>query len=205
MIATDDAVRSRSRRRLVLVATAFAAPMLIAYALYYGGWRPQAVHPTGELVTPPRPVADVELVTLDKRPVRFSSFQHRWVLLYLDSSECIAICERALYNMRQVIAAQGSEAGRVQAVMVATDAHALDMLRYQLKDYPEVTALVGPISNVARLAREFELPTGGALSGLRRVYLVDPLGNFMMSYPADANPGDMRKDLTRLLRVSQIG
>jgi hypothetical protein len=34
---------------------------------------------------------------------------------------------------------------------------------------------------------------------------VDPLGNFMMSYPADADPNGIRKDLARLLRASRIG
>jgi hypothetical protein len=49
------------------------------------------------------------------------------------------------------------------------------------------------------------LPAGSPLDNLNRVYLVDPLGNFMMSYPADADPTGMRKDLARLLRISQIG
>ena len=39
----------------------------------------------------------------------------------------------------------------------------------------------------------------------RRLYLVDPLGNLMMSYPADAEPGGIIKDLKRLLRYSRIG
>lgn len=196
---------SRTRLWLVLIAAAFAAPMVLAYLLYYGGWRPQAVHPHGELVTPPQPVADVELAALDGGAVRFSSFQRRWLLLYFGTSECTSVCERALYKIQQVIAAQGRDAGRVRGALVVTDSRALDLLRYQLKDYPDVTALVGSAANIARLAREFESPTDGALAGLHRIYIVDPLGNFMMSYPADADPSGMRKDLARLLRVSQVG
>jgi hypothetical protein len=41
--------------------------------------------------------------------------------------------------------------------------------------------------------------------GEGRVYIVDPLGNLMMSYPSDAGPGDLYDDLRRLLRVSRIG
>jgi hypothetical protein len=38
-----------------------------------------------------------------------------------------------------------------------------------------------------------------------RVYLIDPLGNLMMSYAADAKPKGMLEDMKRLLRLSQIG
>ena len=36
-------------------------------------------------------------------------------------------------------------------------------------------------------------------------YISDPLGNLMMSYPADINPKGILKDLKKLLRASRIG
>jgi hypothetical protein len=38
-----------------------------------------------------------------------------------------------------------------------------------------------------------------------RIYLVDPLGNLMMRFPRDPDPKLMMKDLSRLLKASQIG
>jgi hypothetical protein len=38
-----------------------------------------------------------------------------------------------------------------------------------------------------------------------RIYLIDPLGNLMMSYAADAPPKGMLEDMKRLLRLSSIG
>jgi cytochrome oxidase Cu insertion factor (SCO1/SenC/PrrC family) len=38
-----------------------------------------------------------------------------------------------------------------------------------------------------------------------RIYIIDPAGNLVMSYPADADPSYMKKDIKRLLKVSQIG
>jgi hypothetical protein len=38
-----------------------------------------------------------------------------------------------------------------------------------------------------------------------RIYLVDPLGNVMMFYPAGAPAKGMLEDMKRLLRLSQIG
>jgi hypothetical protein len=37
------------------------------------------------------------------------------------------------------------------------------------------------------------------------VYLVDPLGNLMMSYALDARPKGMLEDLKKLLRLSHVG
>ena len=34
------------------------------------------------------------------------------------------------------------------------------------------------------------------------IYLVDPFGNLMMRFPRDADPQQMKKDVTRLVKVS---
>ena len=196
---------SGSRRKLLLIAALFALPMLVAYALYYSGWRPEAVHPHGELVQPARPVADAALVLLDGKPMRFSELRGRWTLVTFSAAECLSPCERNLVKMRQVIAAQGKEAERIQSMLVVKDAKMRDWLNYAIKDYPGMRAVIGPPEAFDALAREFTLPAGSPLDNLNRIYLVDPLGNFMMSYPADADPTGMRKDLARLLRISQIG
>ncbi|MBI3778363.1 MAG: SCO family protein [Gammaproteobacteria bacterium] len=196
---------SRSRRRVLLIAALFALPVIVSYALYLGGWRPASTGNHGELVQPARPLADAAVVLLDGKPMRFSELRGKWTLVTFSSAECLKPCERNLTNMRQVIAAQGKDAERVQSVLVVTDGKALDWLRYAVKDYPGMRVITGPADSVAALAREFTLPAGNPLDNLNRVYLVDPLGNLMMSYPADADPSGMRKDLARLLRVSQIG
>ena len=38
-----------------------------------------------------------------------------------------------------------------------------------------------------------------------RVYLVDPLGNLLMTYPPGTDPRSLSKDLEKLLRLSRIG
>ena len=41
--------------------------------------------------------------------------------------------------------------------------------------------------------------------GYEHVYLIDPLGNLMLRFPADPSPSKMIKDLERLLRYSGFG
>ncbi len=193
------------RRRILLLALLFALPVIAAYVLFLSGWRPSSTGNHGELVQPARPIDDAALTLLGGQSIRFSSLHGKWTFMAFSAAECLKPCESNLYKMRQVIAAQGKDADRVQSVFVVTDAKALDWLRYAIKDYPGMRVIVGPPAAVTALARQFTLPAGSPLDNLNRIYLVDPLGNFMMSYPADADPSGMRKDLTRLLRVSRIG
>jgi len=193
------------RRRLLLLAALFMLPVLVAYGLYYGGWRPSSTANHGELLQPARPVKDAALTLLSGESIRFSHWHGKWTLLLFSTAECLKPCERNLNNIRQIIAAQGKEAHRVRGVLVVTDGKALDWLRYAIKDYPDMQVVIGSQAAVNSLARQFVLPAGSPLENLNRVYLVDPSGNFMMSYPADADPTGMNKDIKRLLRVSQIG
>ena len=193
------------RRRLLLLAALLLLPVLVAYGLYYSGWRPSSTANHGELLQPARPVQDVTLTLLGGEAIRFSHWHGKWTLLTFSTAECLKPCERNLNNIRQIIAAQGKEAHRVRGALVVTDGKALDWLRYAIKDYPGMQVIIGPPAAVNLLARQFVLPAGSPLENLNRVYLVDPSGNFMMSYPADADPTGMNKDIKRLLRVSQIG
>lgn len=201
-------VESPHRGRWVLVGLValFLSGIVGSYVLIQTGWLPRGTKNYGELLQPARPIADVALSDLEGRPVRFSELKGKWTFVYFGAAECLKPCLDALYKMRQVTAAQGQEAHRVQRVFVVTDPKAaVDPLRHTLVDYPGTIALRGPSEAIRDLAAQFELPVGTPLAGLHRIYLVDPLGNFMMSYPADADPSGMNKDLKFLLRASQVG
>ncbi len=190
---------------IILLVALFALPLILAYGLYWYGWRPGGTINHGELVQPARPIADALLRTLEGRDIRFHDLRRKWVLVYFGSSQCGEACERNLYKMRQVRLAQGKDADRILRVFLVTDTHTLDRLRPKLAQYPGMQVITGPAENVKTLAQQFALPAGSPLDGLERIYVVDPLGNLMMSYPAGADASGVRKDLVRLLKVSQIG
>lgn len=202
---SESVNQSGARRKILLLAALFALPVVVSYALYFSGWRPASFGNHGELVQPARPIADVTLTLLDGKAIRFGELRGKWTLIAFSAAECGSPCERNLVKIRQVIAAQGKEAERVQSLLVMKDTRTRDWLNYAMKDYPGMRVVVGPSEAVEALARQFALPVGSPLDNLNRIYLVDPLGNFMMSYPADADGNGIRKDLARLLRISRIG
>ena len=195
----------RSRLTLILIALVMALPAVLSFLLYVSGWRPSSSGNYGELVEPARTITNLEFETLDDGKLRFNDLRKKWAFVYFVTDGCETTCEHNLYKMRQVRLTQGENARRVQRVLVVADRGALDKLRIQLRDYPGMTVITGPPGNVRALSEELALPVGTPLDGLGRIYLLDPLGRLMMSYPANADPSGMRKDLKRLLKVSRIG
>jgi hypothetical protein len=86
---------------------------------------------------------------------------------------------------------------RVQRVLIAGDACCdAQFLHEQHPDLITIRATAAAAPLLALLPSEAQKP---------RVYLIDPLGNLMMFYPADVKAKGMLEDLKRLLRLSSIG
>lgn len=172
----------RGRLQLLLLAAVCAFPLLGSWIAYQFGWGLGGSGNYGELLSP-RAAASPAL----------SSVRGKWVLVAFDSGACDAYCERKLYIIRQIRKAQGKEQDRLERVWFVTDA---------VKPRGELQPLVDG-------ARVMPEPAGAAseFPGVRsdHLYLVDPLGNVMMRFPRDPDPGKMIKDLQRLLKYAQFG
>jgi hypothetical protein len=55
------------------------------------------------------------------------------------------------------------------------------------------------------LLDKFRLTSSDNPLEARRIYIIDSLGNLMMSFEPDANPRDIMQDLKKLFRASRIG
>ncbi|MDE2293995.1 MAG: hypothetical protein KGL36_00905 [Gammaproteobacteria bacterium] len=202
----DSADRDRRRRRrtVVGIAAIFFVPLAAALYLYYGlpGFRPVGTVNHGVLVDPPHPVPALSLPRFPTGRTQPDFLERRWTLLVVGTGVCGEHCRAALYDTRQVRIALDQDMNRVQRVFLATgpccDAHFLQ------SEHPDlitvrVTAAAAPLLAV--------LPRYGGVSplGAGRIYLIDPHGNLMMSYPPNAAPKGMLDDLQRLLKLSTIG
>ena len=154
----------------------------------------------GELIQPPRPLADISLAD----PVDSDGedrLNGKWSLAYLTDDVCGEECEQNLYKMRQLRLAIGKNSHRVQRVLVVSGP-SLDVLSAaQLHKYRG--QLIADI-------QDFEPGTSFAPSSTEavpegRLYIIDPLGNLMMSYPPEIEPAGIIKDLARLIKYSRIG
>ena len=191
---------------LILLALVFAGPPVAAWIVYANldHWRPGTTN-HGELIAPPRPLEGFTLQRVDGTALDAAYLRGKWTLVYIGPADCAEACRRAIYYMRQVRLALGQDADRVQRLFVPADPAQAAALRDFLEDYPGMTVASGTEAELQEFLGRFIAAIGPRRAAPGRVYIVDPLGNLMMTYPPDAAPKGMLKDLQRLLRVSQVG
>jgi hypothetical protein len=192
----------RQRRVLIGLALLFFAPLGLAFYLYYGHrtWHPGGRVNAGELVEPARPLPGLALPLWTAAGNTDPNFlRGKWTFLHVATGPCAEACQTRLYDTRQIRIALDRDMKRVQRVFIA-DAGCCDA-RFLREQHPDLIAIRQSPEAAGLLAL---LPARGGTAG-PPVYLVDPLGNLMMSYAGDVKPKGMLEDMKRLLRLSSIG
>jgi hypothetical protein len=198
--ATANPARTRSGRlKMLLVLAVCAAPVIASYLTYFV-IRPQGRSNYGELILPTRGLPELALKNLDGAPVPASSLRGQWLLVTVGTSACDGDCDKRLFMQRQLREMLGRERDRVEKVWFITDDKALaPALRAAVQATPATTALrVDPQA----LARWLAPAAGQALEN--HLYVVDPMGEWMMRFPINPEPPKVKRDLERLLRASSF-
>jgi len=202
--ATRPQAAGRSNRTLWILVIVFAVPYLAALVLYLGdfGFLKQKTSNYGVLVSPVRPAGEWSLRRLDGTAMGRDDLLGKWTFITVIRGDCHEACQESFYKMRQVRLALAEDRTRVQRLAILTDGDPRPEFEAALPEYPGMEVVTGPAVTVEDVL-DWLAPDG--VDPAYRVYLVDPLGNLMMMYPADAEPEGMLKDMQRLMMVSQIG
>lgn len=203
MMDTDH--RKSSRRTLLGLFVLFAAPLAAAFWLYYAtDWRPARTTNHGTLIEPMRALPALPFTDPGTQPAVGRLFNGKWSLVVIANGRCDATCRTSLVYARQVHIGMGRLSTRMQRVLLVPadccDRDYLDREHAGLR----VADLGG--SDVALGAGRAELLAafGGAGPG-QQIFIVDPLGNLMMSYDTRLAPRGLHDDLQKLLDLSHIG
>ncbi|TFZ03691.1 hypothetical protein [Ramlibacter humi] len=188
---------SRGRFKMLMVALICAAPVAASYFTYYVV-RPEGRRNFGELIEPQRAMPAIEATTLDGAKVPLASVKDQWLLVSVAGGACDAQCEQHLYLQRQLREALGRDKDRVDWVWLIDDAVPVrDALRPALA---HATVLRLPKE---QLAQWLQPAAGAALED--HLYVVDPMGHWMMRFPVKLDregAAKAKRDLERLMRAS---
>lgn len=203
-------VRARNLRTLALLAALFLLPIVIAFITYYGtGWRPPGHVNHGHLFTPARPLPAIALARVPGGEVAAGgnarpALRGVWSLVYAGDGGCDADCRGALYVMRQTWLALGHDTSRLERVFLVTrDCCARSFLA---REDPGLTVFDASGPSAEALLRELDASASApAQAQVHTLYVVDPLGNLVMSYDARTDLRGLLEDLQKLLRLSHVG
>jgi cytochrome oxidase Cu insertion factor (SCO1/SenC/PrrC family) len=200
----------RQRRALIGLALMFFGPLGVSFYMYYGhvSWHPGGRVNAGNLIVPPRPLPSLALPLQGAGETDSSFLTHKWTLLYVQQGACAERCRTGLYETRQVRLALDRDMDRVQRVFIA-DADCCD-LQFLREQHPDLIAVrmspaAAPLLALLPHRGPDDANAGVNDANAEHIYLIDPLGNLMMSYAPDAKPKGMLEDMKRLLRLSHIG
>ena len=198
-LADESARRTSSGRwKMLLLLAVCTAPVIASYLTYFV-IRPQGRSNYSELITPLRPIpADLPLTDLAGRPVAAETLKGQWLLMVVAGGACDSACERHLWLQRQLRETLGREKGRLDKVWLISDAAEPRPATLQaISTNTEATVLRVPAN---ALAAWLQPAKGHAIE--EHLYVVDPLGNWMMRVPPDADPAKLKRDIEKLLRAS---
>ena len=185
------------RLKMLMVLLVCAAPVIASYFTYYVV-RPEGRRNFGELITPPVDMPDLQARDARGEVVPLTSLKGQWLLVAVGGGACDAACQENLYFQRQLRESLGKDKDRLDRVWFITD------------DAPVKQGLLPALnqSQVLRLnaqALQGWLKPAADHALADHLYLVDPMGNWMMRFPAHMNVSSASKakrDLERLMRAS---
>ena len=191
--------RSRSgRRQMLAVLLVCAAPVIASYFTYYV-LRPEGRRNFGELIDPQRAMpAQAQVASLDGTPQPLAQLRGQWLLVSVAPGACDDGCRSNLYLQRQLRETLGREKDRMDWVWLVTDDAAPP---------PDIAPALAQATvlriDPATLAAWLAPAPGHSLP--EHLYVVDPMGNWMMRFPPKldrSGAGKAKRDLERLLRAS---
>lgn len=182
-LALPPPSQRQGRLMLALIVGLLALPFVIGAALYFGGWQPPRISHHGHLISPPRQLSGQMLRSA-------ANNDQNWIFLLRVSGPCTDACLARLDEMRRIHVALYKNMSRVSRA-VLTDQPADPALLALQRAQPDLLLLADHSGELNDMADP--------------LLLVDPQGQLVITYPADASPQGMRADLERLLKYAWTG
>lgn len=202
-----QAVVKRRQGRLILVVMAllFSAPFLSSWIiLNYTDILDRMSVRHGDLYQPLRQIPDVTVYDPRLAGAPEQPLHGKWILLYIAPGPCDEACHESLYRMRQIRLAAGRYSHNLERVWM-TDAGNQTNLAEVLAEYDGTLVLDMGEHAAAIQPQDFRYDDAANVLEDDSLYLLDPLGNLVLRYRADAEPLKIIKDLNKLLKASRIG
>ena len=197
-VVQADAVRTRlGRWKMLAMLLVCASPVIASYFTYYV-LRPDGRSVYGELIEPQKDMPQMSAKNNEGLDVALSELRGQWLLVNVASGGCADRCQQNLYFQRQLREILGRDKDRVDRVWLVTDEEPIAEKLMPALSMSHVLRMKS-----ADVERWISPAKGQQLQD--HLYVVDPMGNFMMRFPANMDvegASKAKRDLSRLLKAS---
>lgn len=188
----DPALRRRNRLLLLGLAALFFGTLIVAGALRFAGWRPAQLKVNGELLAEPGDLRRVQPQLVEGGTYDWNPVARTWRVALAPPAGCTDDCARLLRDIDKVWQLMGKDADRVDVLWVCPDAACT-----LPAGVPRPASLRRVSTNAALRAG---LPRNDVASGVP-LYVIDPNGFVILHYAPGSDPGGLRTDLAKLLKL----
>ena len=189
----DPQLARKNRRMLLGLLLLFFGGMLVAGLLRFSGWRPDGMKNRGELLEPYGDLRAYTPTLANGRPYRWQDQPRTWRMVAMPR-ECdgarAAACRALLDDLDKVWRLMGRHADRVHLLWAGEVPAGVSLPR-------EVHVVRDEAALRAGLPRWDVDPALG-----EPLWLIDPNGFVFMRYAPGFDPGDVRTDLARMLKIN---
>ncbi len=181
------ALRKRGRRVLLLIFAMFFGSMALAGILRFSGWMPQVNRNHGQLFDPPVDLRQERLQLADGSAYAWNPAVRHWRIVLAPAAGCAQECVNLSQQLDKVWQLFGHNADNVEILWLGTPPA-------QVAATPAMRVLPAQPGFRARLPGVDD-PAGTP------VYVIDPNGFVVLRYAPGFDPGGLRTDLSRLLKL----
>ena len=190
-----------NRKYLVVAMVLLLVLVIIALVYAYVNSNSNSFH--GSLISPPKPVADFTLTNQTLSNTKLSDFRGKYVLLFFGFTNCTEECPLTMGFLKQMHDRLGSQADRTQVMMITTDPtkDTPQALGSFLSHFdPSFIGLTSSLNVLQNIWAEYGVTVmDEGETHTSYVYLIDPQGNLIATYPLLENADGITADLKHLL------
>ncbi|MDQ2972371.1 MAG: hypothetical protein M3R20_05245 [Pseudomonadota bacterium] len=179
--------RNRQRLQLLLVASIFALPILVAMALTLAGWMP-GTKSYGVPILPQRSVAKIPLTFANGAPFAWRDRGFHWTLIALPGAVCREHCLRALDMIHRVRITLNQSADKLRLVYLGTPSNDA-----------QARSIMQPWRVAQTVAHDLDDLRPARRDALAAV-LVMPDGVALTLYPDGFDANGLKKDLHKVIK-----
>jgi hypothetical protein len=192
----------KNKRTIIIIFALSIIPFCIAWYLSSNGsWMGGGTN-NGQLIIPVVVTESREFVGFDKFSVNnMKELAGHWVIInVIPKADCNADCIEAMHKTRQLRLMMNKDLTRIRRLVLIMPEINAELAQQWWKDDVRLLRSKPTLSLLQKLK---QIKKTGIPDGM--LFLMDPMGNLMMQYEPGFDPYNVKSDLRKLLKISQIG